>query len=117
MYRDFEAEMWPCLIKGPPQIPLAWYLVHSCRNSYLSKIQKILNFPTYLAPAGLGKGSLTVVTIIITGICGSALSPEDGCLKVLGFKWVLKMLLSSAALHPLVRAAQVVRAGLLRVCG
>ena len=36
-----------------------------------SPIQKVPNFKTCLASGGLAKGSLTVVTIIITGLCRS----------------------------------------------
>lgn len=52
---------------------------------YLPQIQKILNFNTCLASGGLDKGSLTVVTIVVTGICGRALSLEDWDVKVTGF--------------------------------
>lgn len=62
-----------------------------------------MNFLIYLVLVGLGKGLLIVVIIIIIGICGSVLLFEDGCLKVLGFKWVLKMLFLFVALYLLVR--------------
>lgn len=69
----------------------------------LSKIQNLLNFKTYLAPGGLDKGSLTIVTIIVR-IYRSALSPEN-YMKIVGFLNVsiCSFVNISGTLVPLVR--------------